>query len=143
MIEEDQGGNAAAKVQEAAENVQQVTKRRRRITGNQAEQVSRRYFQALDAHDVDGAVALWAQGARDNVRGQVDVTAPDGLREFLGELFDAVPDARVQIVSTTAQDERCAVQWRISGTFAGPGSLGGIQRSEERRGGKEGECVWL
>ena len=27
-------------------------------------------------------------------------------------------------VSTTAQDERCAVQWRITGTFAGPGSLG-------------------
>ena len=41
MTEEDQEGNAAAKVQEAAENVQQVTKRRRRITGNQAEQVSR------------------------------------------------------------------------------------------------------
>ena len=127
MTEEDQGGNAAAKVQEAAENVQQVTKRRRRITGNQAEQVSRRYFQALDAHDLDAAIALWAEGAHDNVRGQADVTAPDGLRAFLGELFEAAPDARMQIVSTTAQDERCAVQWRMTGTFAGPGTLAGIE----------------
>src|SRR5436190_631603 len=127
MIEEDQGGNAAAKVQEAAENVQQVTKRRRRITGNQAEQTSRRYFQALDARDLDAAIALWAEGAHDNVRGQADVTAPDGLRAFLGELFEAAPDARMQIVSTTAQDERCAVQWRMTGTFAGPGTLAGIE----------------
>src|SRR5437764_15289565 len=121
MTEEEQGGNAAAKVQEAAENVQQVTKRRRRITGNQAEQVSRRYFQALDAHDLDAAVALWAEGARDNIRGQADLTAPDGVRGLFSELFDAVPDTRMEIVSTTAQDERCAVQWRLSGTFAGPG----------------------
>src|SRR5256886_791824 len=127
MTEEDQGGNAAAKVQEAAENVQQVTKRRRRITGNQAEQISRRYFQALDAHDVDAAIALWAEGAHDNVRGQADVTGADGVRAFLGELFEAVPDERTQIVSTTAQDERCAVQWRMTGTFAGPGTLAGIE----------------
>src|SRR6476646_8410446 len=115
MTEEDQGGNAAAKVQEAAENVQQVTKRRRRITGNQAEQIARRYFKALDAHDLDAAIALWAEGARDNVRGQADVTAPDGVRAFLGELFEAVPDLRFYDNSTTTESDRCAAQWQLSG----------------------------
>jgi hydroxyacylglutathione hydrolase len=127
MDEEQRGGTAAAKVQEAAANVQQATKRRRRITGNSAESVARRYFDALNAHDLEAAVALWAEGGRDNVRGQVDVTAPDGVRAFIGELLEAVPDARFELLSTTTQDDRCAVQWRVTGTFAGPGSLGGIE----------------
>jgi glyoxylase-like metal-dependent hydrolase (beta-lactamase superfamily II)/predicted ester cyclase len=127
MVEEELGGGAAAKVQEAAANVQQATKRRRRITGNQAESVARRYFDSINGHDLEAAVAMWAQGGRENVRGQVDVTAPDGVRAFIGELLSAVPDARFELLSITTQDDRCAVQWRLTGTFAGPGSLGGIQ----------------
>src|SRR5204862_6644008 len=45
----------------------------------------------------------------------------------LGDLFDSVPYARTQSVSTSAQDERCAVQWRMTGTFAGPGTHAGIE----------------
>jgi glyoxylase-like metal-dependent hydrolase (beta-lactamase superfamily II)/predicted ester cyclase len=127
MNEEELGAGAAAKVQEAAANVQQVAKRRRRITGSQTESVARRYFEALTAHDLDAAVAMWAEGGRENVRGQVDVTAPEGVRQFIGELLGAVPDVSFEIISTTTQDERCALQWRLSGTFAGPGSLGGIE----------------
>jgi glyoxylase-like metal-dependent hydrolase (beta-lactamase superfamily II)/predicted ester cyclase len=126
MSVEEPGGGTAAKVQEAAATVEQV-KRRRRITGGEAERVARRYFKALDEHDLEAAVELWAEGARENVRGQVDTTAPDGVRAFLSELFGAVPDVRFEIVSTTAQGDRCAVQWKLRGTFAGPGSLGGIE----------------
>jgi glyoxylase-like metal-dependent hydrolase (beta-lactamase superfamily II)/ketosteroid isomerase-like protein len=127
MNEEELGGGAAARVQEAAANVQQVAKRRRRISGNQAESLARRYFEQLNAHDLDGAVAMWADGGRENVRGQVDVTAPEGVRDFIGELFGAVPDLRMEVVGTTTQDDRCAVHWRLTGTFAGPGALGGIE----------------
>ena len=127
MSEAEVGGSAAAKVQEAAANVQQVTKRRRRITGNEAESVARRYFDAIAARDLDAAVAMWAEGGRENVRGQTDVTAPEGVRGFIGELLDAFPDLRFELISTTTQEDRCAVQWRLSGTFAGPGTLGGIE----------------
>jgi hydroxyacylglutathione hydrolase len=127
MSVEEVGEGAAAKVQEAAANVQQVAKRRRRITGNQAESLARRYFDALNAHDVDAAVAMWAEGGREFVRGQVDVTAPEGVRAFVGELFGAVPDVRFEILSTTTEGDRCALQWRLTGTFAGPSSLGGIE----------------
>ena len=51
---------------------------------------------------------MWADGGRENVRGQVDVTAPEGVRAFIGELLDAVPDLHFEIVSTTTEDERCA-----------------------------------
>jgi glyoxylase-like metal-dependent hydrolase (beta-lactamase superfamily II) len=69
---------------------------------------------------------MWAEGGRENVRGQVDVLAPDGVREFVSQLLGAFPDLHMQVVSTTAQDERCAVHWKLTGTFAGPGSFAGV-----------------
>jgi hydroxyacylglutathione hydrolase len=126
MAERESASKAATRVQEAADNVRQARAGRRRITKDTAESVARRYFEAIGARDLDTAVSLWAPGGRDNVRGQVDAIAPDGVRAFLGELLDAVPDLLFEVISTTAQDDRCAVQWRLSGTFAGPGSLNGL-----------------
>ena len=60
------------------------------------------------------------------MRGQLDTLAPEGVREFLGSLLGAVPDLRMQVISTTTEGERCGVQWRVTGTFAGPGSFAGI-----------------
>jgi glyoxylase-like metal-dependent hydrolase (beta-lactamase superfamily II)/predicted ester cyclase len=128
----DSASKAATKVEQAAANVRQARSGRQRITKSSPESVARRYFDAIGARDLDGAVALWADGGRDNVRGQVDVLAPEGVREFLGELLDAVPDLDFKVVSTTSEDDRCAVQWRLAGTFAGPGSLGGIAPTGDR-----------
>jgi glyoxylase-like metal-dependent hydrolase (beta-lactamase superfamily II)/predicted ester cyclase len=124
---------AATKVQEAAANVRQARSPRKRITkGSAAESVARSYFEAIAARDLDAAVGLWADGGRENVRGQVDVLAPEGVRAFLGELLDAVPDLNFEVVTMTSQDERCAVQYTISGTFAGPGTLNGVQPTGDR-----------
>jgi hydroxyacylglutathione hydrolase len=130
--ESDSASKAATKVQEAAANVQQARSPRKRITKSSPESVARRYFEAIGARDLETAVGLWAEGGRDNVRGQTDVIAPEGVRAFLGELIDATPDLVFEVVSTTTQDERCAAQYRISGTFAGPGSLNGIQPTGDR-----------
>jgi glyoxylase-like metal-dependent hydrolase (beta-lactamase superfamily II)/predicted ester cyclase len=118
--------DASAKVQEAAASVQQASVPRRRISGNKAEAVARRYFAAIDARDLDTAVALWAEGGRENVRGQIDTVAPEGVREFIGGLLAAVPDLRMEVVSSTTEGDRCGIQWRLTGTFAGPGSFAGI-----------------
>lgn len=134
MAEQDgeDASKAATKVEEAAANVRQARSPRRRITNSGAEAVARRYFEAIGARDLDTAVGLWAEGGRDNVRGQVDVLAPDGVRAFLGELLGAVPDLEFEVVATTTQDERCAAQWILRGTFAGPGSLNGIEPTGDR-----------
>jgi hydroxyacylglutathione hydrolase len=116
----------ATKVQEVAANVQQAAGSRRRISGAKAETIARRYFAAIDARDLDTAVALWAEGGRDDVRGRVNVVAPEGVREFLGELIEALPDLSMEVLSTTTEGERCGVHWRLRGTFAGPGTFGGI-----------------
>jgi hydroxyacylglutathione hydrolase len=131
---EETAEQAAARVQEAAANIHPQVPPRERITGpapsakpapstSEAEVVARRYFEAINAHDLDAAVAMWAVGGRENVRGQVDATAPEGVRGFIGDLLHAMPDLRFEIVSTTTEGDRCGVQWRLTGTFAGPGSF--------------------
>ena len=81
--------------------------------------VAAAYFEALRERDLDAAVALWAPGGRENIRGQVDATAPDGVREYLGGLFASFPDFAFEVVETTVQDDRAAVRWKATGTFAG------------------------
>jgi hydroxyacylglutathione hydrolase len=126
MAEKESTSEASSKVQEVAASVQQAAVQRKRISGSKAEAVARRYFQAIDDRDLDAAVALWADGGRENVRGQVDTQAPEGVRAFIGELIGALPDIHMEVLSTTTEGERCGVQWRLSGTFAGPGHFGGL-----------------
>lgn len=126
MGERENATEASTKVAEVAASMQQATATRKRISGSQAETVARRYFAAIDAHELDEAVALWAEGGRENVRGQVDVLAPEGVRAFIGEMLGALPDLKMEVVSTTTEGERCGVQWRMTGTFAGPGSFAGV-----------------
>jgi hydroxyacylglutathione hydrolase len=126
MTDRETASEASTKVQEVAANMQQAAATRKRISGSKAEAVARRYFGAIDAREVEQAVSLWSPGGRENVRGQVDVLAPEGVREFIGELIGALPDLSMQVISTTTEGERCGVQWRLTGTFAGPGHFGGI-----------------
>jgi glyoxylase-like metal-dependent hydrolase (beta-lactamase superfamily II)/predicted ester cyclase len=129
MAEEHESATstAADKVQEVAASVREASARRGRISGSSpAESVARRYFEAIGAREVDAAVEMWADGAREHVRGQIDVLAPEGIRAFVEDLLGALPDLTVEILSTTAEEDRCALQWRFTGTFAGPGSFGGV-----------------
>ena len=132
MSEENGESRASTKVQEAAASVQEASGRRKRISGSKAEQVALRYFEAIGERDLEGAVGMWAPGGRENVRGQVDVLAPEGVRDFIGGLLDAFPDLQFHVLSTTTEGERCAVQYRISGTFAGPAPLNGIAPTGDR-----------
>ena len=131
--EDGEQSRAAAKVKEAAANIhppgggyppghKQAGKK-----GSGTDVVARRYFEAIAARDVEAAVALWAEGGREHVRGQVDATAPEGVREFIDGLIEAMPDMRMEVVDTVSEGERCAVQWTITGTFAGPGSISGAK----------------
>jgi glyoxylase-like metal-dependent hydrolase (beta-lactamase superfamily II)/predicted ester cyclase len=127
MADGESTSEATTKVQEVAANMQQAAIQRKRISGSKAGMVARRYFEAIGARDLDTAVSLWADGGREHVRGQVDVTAPQGVREFIGGLIGALPDLDMQIVSMTTEADRCAVQWRLTGTFAGAGQFVGLE----------------
>ncbi|HTW11105.1 MAG TPA: ester cyclase [Solirubrobacteraceae bacterium] len=88
--------------------------------------IAKRYLEALARRDLDAAMALWEPGGEDRVVGQFSLTAPDGPRAYFEELFGAFPDFRFEVVDATTHREHCAVRWRASGTFVGPGRFQGF-----------------
>lgn len=60
--------------------------------GESATKIATSYFEALARQDLDAAVALWKPGAVDRLVGDQELTAPDGIRRYFGELFAAFPD---------------------------------------------------
>ena len=90
-----------------------------KINAKTTTRVAGEYFAALNNHDLEAAVAMWRPGGRENVRGQVDTTAPQGVRDFLGGIFSSFPDFAFEVVETTVQKDRAAVRWSAKGTFTG------------------------
>jgi steroid delta-isomerase-like uncharacterized protein len=89
-------------------------------------EIAKRYFQALGAHDLDKALDCWAPGGVDNLVGQQELIAPEGIREYFSALFEAFPDFKFEILDMTTSRNRSAVRWRATGTFAGPGFFQGF-----------------
>src|ERR1700739_2041289 len=123
-----EGSGGTSKVQEAAANLHHLT----RGANREAETVSRAYFEAISNRDLDGAGAMWAPGGKEHVRGVIDEPAPEGVRRLIGEMLDAMPDMRFELLDTTTEGERCAVRWPLTGTFAGPGRWNGIAPTGDR-----------
>lgn len=94
--------------------------------------IAKRYFDALSQRDVDAAVALWKPGGLDRLIGQGELIAPDGVRDYFTELFEAFPDFSFELIDTTTQRQRCSVRWRATATFVGPGSFQGFAPNAQR-----------
>lgn len=96
-----------------------------------APDLARRYFEAIAARDLDAALGMWAPGGVERVVGQRELTAPDGVRAFLTELHGAFPDLVWAVLDVIGSDDadsrRAVVQWRATGTFAGPGTFQGFR----------------
>ena len=84
-----------------------------------AEAVARRYFDALARRDLDAAEACWQPGSISAVGPVGDLTVPDQWRAYFEELFAAIPDGRHEVLDVVAGDDRVAVRWRLTGSFAG------------------------
>ena len=94
---------------------------------HELDRVPRRFFAAITARDVEAAVACWAPGGVERMPFAEEVTAPDGIRDFLHELLRAFPDYRAEAIETfPAPPDRVIVHFRVTGTFCG-GPLRGLQ----------------
>jgi steroid delta-isomerase-like uncharacterized protein len=96
------------------------------------EEVARTYFEAHERRDLDTVASLWEPGKLARIIGVADLVAPQELRAFFESLYAAFPDFQLRIVSITAQDERAAVRWSITGTFAGPATFQGMEPTGAR-----------
>jgi predicted ester cyclase len=96
-------------------------------TGTQtARVVVTEYFDALAAKDLARAIATWKPGGHDHLYGFADMVAPDGIRDYFGEIFAAIPDFRLEVSSMVAEGDQVAVHWRASGAFDGAGKFQGL-----------------
>jgi hydroxyacylglutathione hydrolase len=90
-------------------------------------EVAKRYFEALNAHDLDRAVQCWMPGGIERVVGaKQELEAPHAIRQYFAALFAAFPDWRFEVLDTTTSKGRTAVRWRGDGTFAGPSNYQGF-----------------
>ena len=92
-----------------------------------ATEIAKRYFHALNDHDLDAAAACWAPGGIDRFVGQLDVVGPEGVRDYFAALFSAFPDFSLEVLDTTTARTRTVVRWQARGTFAGPGRFQGFE----------------
>jgi glyoxylase-like metal-dependent hydrolase (beta-lactamase superfamily II)/predicted ester cyclase len=95
-----------------------------------AETAARRYFDALAARDPAAAAGCWAPHGVDHA-GEEKLHGPAGVRAYWEELFAAIPDWDITVDDVVVQDDRAAVHWSATGTFAGA-ALGGIEPTGAR-----------
>jgi steroid delta-isomerase-like uncharacterized protein len=85
--------------------------------GGPAADVALRYFEAIGRRDLDAALACWAPGGIDRLASVGDLEAPDGMRAYFEELFDAAPDFQYEVLDAVTEGDLVAVRWRAGGTF--------------------------
>jgi steroid delta-isomerase-like uncharacterized protein len=95
-------------------------------TKQSARQIATAYFQAIDRHDLDAMLAMWAPGGAGEIHGLVSLRLPDGYRKWFGNLFSAFPDFSIEVIDSVAYGQKAAVRWRAEGTFTGPASFEGL-----------------
>jgi predicted ester cyclase len=91
-----------------------------------AKTIAREYFEAIAAHDVDKMASMWAPGGKGYIHGMTELEAPQGLRAWFTNLFDAFPDFEMEILDIVAAGDQAAVRWRSTATFTGPSSFEGM-----------------
>jgi glyoxylase-like metal-dependent hydrolase (beta-lactamase superfamily II)/predicted ester cyclase len=89
--------------------------------------LARRYFDALNDRDLDLAVGYWRPGGLDRVVGQAELIAPNEIKQYFVELFEAFPDWRFEVEDLTQQANVCVVRWKVRTTFAGPKPYQGFE----------------
>lgn len=97
-----------------------------------AKQVATAYFDAIAARDLDAMCAVWKPGSLDHFYGMQELTVPDGLREFFGNMFRAIPDFEMTVLDMVAYGNKAAVRWGATGTFTGPGKFEGLKATGAR-----------
>jgi glyoxylase-like metal-dependent hydrolase (beta-lactamase superfamily II)/predicted ester cyclase len=92
----------------------------------------RAYFDRLEGGELDAPLDAYAPGARITIHGVLTEATREELATWFGGLRDAMPDFALRTLSMTVEDDRAAVRWRATGTFAGPGRLEGFEPTGAR-----------
>jgi steroid delta-isomerase-like uncharacterized protein len=94
--------------------------------------VARKYFEAVARRDVGAMAECWEPGAPDVIHGVVEMTVPEDLRAWFGQLFAAFPDFSFEVLDIVASGEKAAVHWHATGTFDGSAPFEGLSPNGAR-----------
>jgi glyoxylase-like metal-dependent hydrolase (beta-lactamase superfamily II)/predicted ester cyclase len=97
-----------------------------------AEEVVRGYFGALERMDRRAQRDWYHDKSGAEFHGSETLGDKAAVVAYFDALYAAIPDFRLEIVEITAQDDRAAVQWHATGTFAGPGNFQGLEPNGAR-----------
>jgi glyoxylase-like metal-dependent hydrolase (beta-lactamase superfamily II)/predicted ester cyclase len=114
-----------------ADQAAETTTKERAARAPGPAKVARSYFDALAARDVGAMVAHWVPGGIENIAPIGQLSVPEGMRAFFTELFEALPDQRLEVLDVVAARNQAAVRWRMVGTFCG-GSFQGVEPTGAR-----------
>jgi len=95
-------------------------------------QVAKAYFGAIAARDLETAASLWKPGGKDHLHGLAELTAPAGIKQYFGGMFEAFPDFDFEVLELAASGQNAACRWRVTGTFTGPGRFQGLAPTGHR-----------
>lgn len=85
------------------------------------------YFSALNDRDLDRAVKCWVPtGGVEAAPGNRNLPVPAGIVAFFSPLFGAMGEWKLEVIETTAQENRVVVHWRAFAGFTGPGDFDGF-----------------
>jgi hydroxyacylglutathione hydrolase len=93
--------------------------------------IAQSYLSAIDARDLDAAIAFWAPGGLERIAAIGELRAPDEVRAFFSELFTALPDSRFEVLDMISEGDQVVMRWRNTGTFCG-GPLQGLEPTGAR-----------
>jgi ketosteroid isomerase-like protein len=93
----------------------------------------REAFAALNDRDIERALKCWAPtGGVEAVPGNRNLPVPQGMQEFFSMVYAAMGEFNLEILETTAQDDRVVVHYRVTAAFTGPGSFDGFRPTGAR-----------
>ena len=127
MADRESASEASTKVQEVAANMQQAAATRKRISGSKAEAVARRYFAAIDERDLeDGGGAVGGRAGARTSAARSTCSHRRACARSCRSCSARCPTWACRSSRPPPRASAARVQWRFTGTFAGPGHFAGI-----------------
>lgn len=87
---------------------------------------ARAYFDAIRPGTTEPQEHAYAEDATITIHGIMEDGSKADLVAYFRGLYDAFPDLRFETLDVVEHDDRAAVRWRLTGTFAGPGAFQGF-----------------
>lgn len=104
-------------------------------------QLASKVFDALNTRDLDSLVALSHEDSTETFLALgLTVTGKPALRAFWEQVFTAAPDARIDVLRITADEEVAWSHWNLIGTHTG-GHFQGVAPTGRRIDLRGADCM--